>query len=212
MLKRSETAAPSSVAIEIHTGMSSGSSGTSGTTSTAPMRGCSPAWCRRSIRSTATAYSASNAARTAAASPTSEKTVRLWAASEEASSRSTPGLLRKSGRQCIDDLGASTLTDVGNSFDQCHRAGIAYGHARPLRRCIRSATCVCLARSNTAGRESRLAGAVSISRVLGAMRGSHDDCEDAESRRYSRLTLNRLRPIMAHEQAAGSPLTLWQIP
>ena len=44
------------------------------------------------------------------------------------------------------------------------------------------------------------------------MRGSHDDCEDAESRRYSRLTLNRLRPIMAHEQAAGSPLTLWQIP
>ena len=73
--------------------------GMNGTTSTAPMRGCSPECRVRSIRGSAASNRASTAARTPSASPTSVRTLRLCEASEDTSSRRTPGAARTARRR-----------------------------------------------------------------------------------------------------------------
>ena len=64
--------------------------GMKGTTSTAPIRGCSPWWRRRSIRGIAASKRASTPARIAGASPTKVRTLRLCAASDDTSSSRMP--------------------------------------------------------------------------------------------------------------------------
>src|SRR6266516_1179293 len=66
-------------------------SGTNGTTSVAPIRGCSPVWRERSIRSVATRMAASAASTLASGGATNVNTERLWAASAWTSSSLTPG-------------------------------------------------------------------------------------------------------------------------
>src|SRR6266487_3427282 len=68
-------------------------SGTNGTTSVAPIRGCSPVWRERSIRSVATRMAASAASTLASGGATNVNTERLWAASAWTSSSLTPGTL-----------------------------------------------------------------------------------------------------------------------
>src|SRR5712691_10097888 len=67
--------------------------GTNGTTSVAPIRGCSPVWRERSIRSVATRMAASAASTLASGGATNVNTERLWAASAWTSSSLTPGTL-----------------------------------------------------------------------------------------------------------------------
>src|SRR2546428_178093 len=73
--------------------------GTNGTTSVAPIRGCSPVWRVRSIRSVATRMAASAASTLASGGATNVNTERLWAASAWTSSSLTPGPLESALRR-----------------------------------------------------------------------------------------------------------------
>src|SRR5260370_40853397 len=66
--------------------------GTNGTTSTATMRGCSPLYLVRSMRSMAFPDAASAATLTGPESPTKLTTERLWSGFDSTSSRVTPGV------------------------------------------------------------------------------------------------------------------------
>ena len=77
------------------------------------------------MRASAAAKSSWRAAFKGAASPTSVKTVRLWAASDDVSSRAAPGTpATAAARASITSLRRPSLT-LGNRFDQAHAAGIA---------------------------------------------------------------------------------------
>ena len=60
----------------------------------------------------------------AAASPAIVKTDRLCDASEEKSSRRTPGIARIASAMCVDNFGSAAFADVRNALDDAIASAI----------------------------------------------------------------------------------------
>ena len=108
------------------------SSGTNGTTSVAPMRGCSPWCCVRSIRSRAPARSrGTRPRRRPRAAPTNVTTARLWLASRLWSMSlhaRRPSAI--AARIASTTSGPAAFAEVGNALDEAHGASIGPARAR----------------------------------------------------------------------------------
>src|SRR6266699_2730988 len=98
--------------------------GTNGTTSVAPIRGCSPVWRERSIRSVATRMAASAASTLASGGATNVNTERLRAASAWTSSSLTQGTL-VSARRSASMVAALRPSE---KFGTHSTNGVAIGH------------------------------------------------------------------------------------
>jgi len=83
---------PKARAREIQSSIVMPDMGTKGTTSTAPIRGCSPLWCLRSMSSIAFWLAARAASFTGPGAPTKLITDRLWSGLDSTSRSVTPGV------------------------------------------------------------------------------------------------------------------------